>query len=158
MYGRIAGNFGRLLPMFDQVRAADWVAKGAPETYVEQVASARTQAAAVQKDMELLSKTAPGLDVSIRALFRAQGFHRALDSLMGGLRRYQNPALADLIQAVAAEDQDELARLQQYILELAAQKEQEYQVVEKEAQRCRGVLTKEPPAPKAAPKTVRRVP
>ena len=155
MYGRIAANFGRLQPMFEQIRAAEWVAKGAPETYVSQVASVRQQAAAVQAEAASLARTSAGLDVTMRALFRAQNFHRTLDSLMGGLRRYQNPSLADLIQSVAAEDQDDLLRLQEYILELANQKEQEYQIVEREAQRCRAVLTKDPVP---TPKPVRRIP
>ncbi len=155
MYGRIANNFARLRPMFDQVRAADWVAKGASETYITQVDSLRLQVVAVQREMDLLSRTSSRLDTSIRALFRAQNCHRSLDSLMAGLRRYQNPSLADLIQAVAAEDNDDLAKLQEYILELAGQKEQEYLIVEKEAQRCRGMISVQPPTP---PKPVRRAP
>lgn len=149
MYARIARSFSRLLPMFDQVRAGDWLAKGAPEAYLSQVSSARQQAAAVQTEMEHLSRTSAGMDVALRALFRAQNFHRTLDSLMNGLRRYQNPSLADLMQSVAAEDQDDLGKLQEFILELANQKEQEYQIVEREAQRCRGQLSKEPaPVPR----------
>ncbi len=155
MYARIANNFARLSPMFDQVRAADWVAKGASETYITHVDSLRLQVVAVRQEMELLSRTSSRLDTAIRALFRAQNCHRNLDSLMSGLRRYQNPSLADLIQAVAAEDNDDLAKLQEYVLELAGQKEQEYQIVEKEAQRCRGMISVQPPAP---PKPVRRTP
>jgi hypothetical protein len=83
----------------------------------------------------------------MKALFRIQAFHRSLDSLMGGLRKYQNPALADLIQSVAAEDQADLDQLQSYILELADQKEQEYRVVDREAQRCRATISREPAAP-----------
>ena len=63
---------------------------------------------------------------------------------MGGLRKYQNPALADLIQSVALEDQEDLGKLQEYILELANRKEQEFLVVDHEAQRCRGVIAHEP--------------
>ena len=80
-------------------------------------------------------------------------FHRSLDTLLGGLRKYQNPALADLIQSVAAEDQEDLGKLQDYLLELANQKEQEYLVVDHEAQRCRAILSREPATPrKNAPK------
>ena len=63
---------------------------------------------------------------------------------MAGLRRYQNPALADLIVSVAAEDQADLEQLQNYILDLANQKDQEYLVVDREAQRCRATISREP--------------
>jgi hypothetical protein len=71
-----------------------------------------------------------------------QAFHGALGALLGGLRRYQNPALADLIESVAAGDQADIEHLQTYVLQLADEKEQEFQVVEHEAQRCRADLTK----------------
>jgi hypothetical protein len=63
---------------------------------------------------------------------------------MGGLRRYQNPALAELIESVAAEDQSQLDRLEQYVLELAGEKDRQYAVVDREAQRCRATLSREP--------------
>jgi len=65
------------------------------------------------------------------------------------LRKYQNPALADLISAVAAEDQTYQDRLQYYLIQLASDREaqfkSQYDLVDKEAQRCRGMLSKQPP-------------
>jgi uncharacterized protein HemY len=66
---------------------------------------------------------------------------------MGAVRRYQNPALADLIEAVAAEDQGDIDRMQQYLVELAAEKERQLDVVNTEAQRCRGLLSQQPAKP-----------
>jgi ABC-type transporter Mla subunit MlaD len=80
----------------------------------------------------------------MKALFRAQAFHQTLDSLLGGLRRYQNPALADLIEAVAAEDRSDLDRLQRWVLELAAAKDAQFDLVDREAQRCRATLSRQP--------------
>ena len=73
---------------------------------------------------------------------------------MGGLRRYQNAPLADLIESVASEDRGDLEKLQNYILDLANQKEQEFLVVDHEAQRCRATISREP----APGKNVRRGP
>jgi len=144
----IAQHAARLLPMLDQVRAKEWVAQGAPETYVAQVDSARQQIRAIGTEMEALTQHSDHMQECMRGLFRVQAFHGALESLLGGLRKYQNPALADLIQSVAAEDQRDNEKLQTYVLELADEKEQEFQVVDHEAQRCRATLSKQPAAKK----------
>ena len=111
------------------------------------------QIEAIQTDLTDLTGHPDQMQDCLQALFRIQGFHRTLDSLLAGLRRYQNPALADLIESVAAEDQRDLEQLQNYILDLANQKDQQYQVVDREAQRCRAMLSREPAA---APKGARR--
>jgi hypothetical protein len=144
----IAQHAARLLPMLDQVHAQEWVAQGAPETYVAQVDLARRQIQTIGTEMEALTQHSDHMQECMRGLFRVQAFHGALDSLLGGLRRYQNPALADLILSVAAEDQGDIEKLQTYILELADEKEQEFQVVDHEAQRCRAMLSKQPAAKK----------
>jgi hypothetical protein len=156
VFSRISQHTARLDPMLQQVRAAEWVAKGAPETYTAQLNSSRQQIQAIQTDMASLAQHPDRMQDCMRALFRVQAFHHTLDSLMGGLRKYQNPALADLIQSVAAEDQAELDRLETYVLDLADQKEREFRVVDSEAQRCRGTLSREPAPTKALPKTTRR--
>jgi hypothetical protein len=144
----LAQHAARLLPMLDQIRVNDWVTQGAPDTYAAQLDTARRQIHAIGTEMDALAQHPDHMQDCMKALFRVQAFHGTLDSLMGGLRKYQNPPLADLIQSVAAEDQSEIERLQTYILELADDKEQEFQIVDHEAQRCRALLSKQP-----APKT-----
>ncbi len=150
LYGRLAEHAVRLQPLLAQLKTDEWVAKGASETYSQQTASAILQLGAVRQDMTELQKRPEALQESMKALFRLQAFHRTLDSLIGGLRRYQNPALADLTQAVASEDAPDIQILEAWLLEVADRRDREYQVVEKEAQRCRGTLTGQP-APRPAP-------
>jgi hypothetical protein len=147
----IAQHTARLLPMLERIRVQEWIAQGAPETYSAQLDSARKQIGAIGSEMDALAQHPDRMQDCMKGLFRVQAFHLALDSLMGGLRKYQNPPLADLIQSVAAEDQSDIEKLQGYILQLADEKEQEFQVVDHEAQRCRASLSKQPAAPKAAP-------
>ncbi len=144
----IAKHSARLTPLLEQVHAKEWEAKGAPATYAAQLNSAKEQIGAIDSDMDSLTQHSERMQECMRALFRVQSFHRSLDSLMGGLRKYQNPALADLIQSVAVEDQEDLVKFQDYILELANQKEQEYLVVDHEAQRCRASISREPVSPR----------
>jgi hypothetical protein len=147
----ISQRTARIAPMLDELRPNDWVAKGAPDTYVTQWNSAREQLQAIQSDMAALAQNPDQMTECMKALFRVQAAHLTLDSLMGGLRRWQNPALAELIESVSAQDQADLNRLEQYVLTLANEKDQQYAVVDREAQRCRGILSKQPAEP-AKPK------
>jgi hypothetical protein len=144
IFNAISQHMARLQPMLDQVRVKVWVAKGAPDAYLQQFASIGKEIGAIQNDMTRLAQRPDQMQDCMRALFRVQALHVPLNSLMGGLRKYQNPALADLIEAVAAEDQTQVGRLEQYVLELADAKDQMYTIADKEAQRCRATLSKEP--------------
>jgi hypothetical protein len=143
-FNGISAHAARIEPMLQQLRPNDWVAKGAPDTYVTQFNSAIEQIHAIQSDMSALAQHPEQMTECMKALFRVQSSHRTLISLMEGLRRWQNPALAELIESVAAEDQADLDHLEQYVLQLASEKDQQYAVVDSEAQRCRATLSRQP--------------
>jgi hypothetical protein len=143
-FNGISAHAARIEPMLQQLKPNDWVAKGAPDTYVTQFNSAIEQIHAIQSDMASLAQHPEQMTECMKALFRVQSSHRTLMSLMEGLRRWQNPALAELIESVAAEDQTDLDHLEQYVLQLANEKDQQYAVVDSEAQRCRATLSRQP--------------
>lgn len=147
----IAAHAGRLLPVLDQAAPEQWVAKGAAETYVAQWKSSKAQAQALSGDALELAKNPEKLSAALQVFFRMQSLEFNLNSLASGIRRYQNPAVADLLAGVAAENGANRERFQRYIVDLAAQREQEYQIMDHEAQRCRESLAKQPP-PKPASK------
>ena len=142
-FDAISNHAARIEPMLQQLKPDDWVAKGAPDTYVTQFNSAIEQIHAIRSDMSALAQHPEQMTECMKALFRVQSSHRALISLMEGLRRWQNPALAELIESVAAEDQTDLDHLEQYVLQLANEKDRQYVVVDSEAQRCRATLRSE---------------
>jgi hypothetical protein len=150
--GEISQRAGHLKPMFEEVHAADWVANGAPEAYVSQWSSLRSQNDAIVADMTAIAQHPEAMSDVMKALFRLHRFDGDLAGLLGSIRRYQNPALADLIESVAAGDQSGVEKLQQYVLDLATEKERQLDVEDKEAQRCRSMLAGQPPARPAAPK------
>lgn len=147
----VAQHAERIEPMLRQLNPAEWVAKGAAETYVTQWNGALSEIASIKIDMTNLAQQPDRMSEGLKALFRIGSYHQELRSLMGGLRQYQNPALADLIESVAAEDQGDVDRMQQYLLELAADREQRFDLVNAEAQRCRGLLSRQPADPCRAP-------
>jgi hypothetical protein len=123
--------------------------KGAPDAYLAQWNSTREQFRAIGSDMSALAQHPDHLTESMKALFRVQATHQMLASLMGGARKYQNPALADLIESVAAEANSDIDRFEKHLLELADEKEQQFTVADREAQRCRAILSRQPAAPAA---------
>lgn len=141
---RISQRAARLGPMLEQLHPDEWVAKGAPDTYLSQWTSVREQLRTVESEMTTVEQHPERLADSMKALFRLQGAQQLLSSLMGGVRRYQNPALADLIESVSAEAAGDVDRLEQYLIYLADEKDQQFSVVDREAQRCRATLSRQP--------------
>jgi hypothetical protein len=146
-FNDISQRAGRIEPMLEQLHPTDWIAKGAPDAYLVQWNSILQQFRAVQGEMAALAQHPGQLSDSIKALFRLQSTHVVLDSLMAGTRKYQNPALADLIESVASENNADVDRLERYVLQIADDKDQQFTVVDREAQRCRAILSRQPAEP-----------
>ena len=121
--------------------------KDAPDAYQAQWASVRTALAGLKATSAKLSHEPTRLSLVLDTLFRLDGLNIYLGSLASGVRRYQNPALADLLLGVADENSANRESLKQYALDLANSKEGELKVMESEAQRCLSVIIKQPPAP-----------
>jgi F0F1-type ATP synthase membrane subunit b/b' len=140
----ISAHASRLESLLDQIQPQEWVSKGAPEQYVTQWKESRTQIQAIVASAKDLSRNPGKLTDSLQLLFRVQSLEVMLGSLREGIRKYHNPAVADLLNGVVAENGANRNRLQQYVLDLAAEKEQEFTVADREAQRCREFLSKQP--------------
>lgn len=151
--GALAVQAERLKPILDQLTPEQWQDKGAPATYVAQWRAAQDEVGYVVNAANALGKQPEKLSLAFETYFRMQAVEAEIDSLVEGVRRYQNPAVGDLMISVMAANSSNRDQLRQYITDLAETKEQEFQVVDKEAQRCRGTLVRQGPArPAAAPK------
>jgi hypothetical protein len=135
-----------LKPIIDQVQPAGWESKGASETYVAQWSTAQAQLKYLLASTDAFARQPERLAIGLDAYFRMQAMESALGSLVEGVRKYQNPALASIMQSVIAENSTNRDRLRQYLQDLANQKEQEFEVADREAQRCRAALLQQPAA------------
>ncbi len=146
----------RLKPILDQLTPKDWVSKGAPQGYVSQWEEVRKELDYVTQSAKSFENDPERLTLALDTYFRWQRLASDLASLVEGVRRYQNPAVGDLMVAVLGENSANRDLLQEHITDLAAQNEQEFAVADQEAQRCRGTVTRTParpaPAKPAAPK------
>jgi hypothetical protein len=137
---------GRLLPVLDQIDVQAWVEKGASDTYAAQLQSSKDQAQAFADGARDLARNPEKLSASLELLFRVQGLETMLGSLEEGTRKYQDPAVAQKLASLEAENGANRDRFQKYIVNLAAEREQQFLVMDREAQRCRGILTAQPAA------------
>jgi len=148
----LAQQTSRLKPLLDQLTPREWLNKGAPPAYVDQWQGAQRELADVQRVAQSLEKQPDRLTIALDTYFRVQSLEARLNSLVDGIRRYQNPAVGDLVAGVMAESASNRDKLRDYISDLASQKEQEFSVVDREAQRCRTNLNRQPAArPAPAP-------
>ena len=135
----LSAQADRLKPILDQLTPQEWVKSGAPQAYVSQWQSARQELTYMANAAKALERDPDKLTLSLETYFRLQGMENYLNSLVDGVRKYQNPAVGDLLVGVLGENSANRDKLRQYITDLASQKEQEFSVVDKEAQRCRSL-------------------
>jgi hypothetical protein len=141
----MAAHARRLQPVLEKMDVNAWVQKGASDTYVTQRQSAKEQALALALEASALSKNPEKLSAALQVLFRLQSLETMMGSLGEGARRYQGARDAQELAMVVAQSGSGRDRLQRYIVNLAAEREQDLEVMDREAQRCRGILTQAPP-------------
>jgi hypothetical protein len=144
----IGAHAGRLLPALNRIDARSWVDQGASETYAEQLQAAKDQTQALADGAKALAKNPERLSVALELYFRMQSIDSMLASVEEGMRKYQTAAGAQALAGLQANAGANRDRLQRYIVNLAAEREQELHVMDEEAQRCRAALT----APKSGKK------
>jgi hypothetical protein len=150
VFQEIGAHAERLLPALNQLNASAWVANGASDTYVAQQESSRQQVLAVVNEAEGLSRNPEKLSAALQLFFRMESLETMLSSLQEGARKYQGPLVAQSLAAVFGEGGANRERLRGYIVNLAAERERQFQVMDREAQRCRGTLMAPPPPPKTS--------
>jgi hypothetical protein len=142
--GEISQRSERLKPLFARVNPEGWTQKGAPAAYAAQWKSLGQQNTSIQVEMGDAGQHTEEMPAMMSALFRVHRFDVDLEGMIPAIRRYQDESLADQIEAVFAGDQRAVEKLQQYVLELANEKERLLDLENSEAQRCRGQLAGQP--------------
>jgi len=136
----ISGYGARLGDALSHVDVRPWIARGAPQTYFEQWQSSSVQAKALADTAGALAKNPEKLSAGLDVLFRIQALETMVGSLEQGMRKYQKSADAEALAARVAENGASRSRFQRYLVNLAAEQEQQLKVMDSEAQRCRALL------------------
>jgi hypothetical protein len=148
MLKQIAAQASRLAPALDKIDARSWIDQGASETYAEQLEAAKAQTRALAEGANALVKNPEQLSGLLDIFFRMQGIDAMLQSVEEGIRKYGFKPDAQALVQMQTEAAAARERLQRYIVNLAAEREREFQAMDREAQRCRALVT----APKTGKK------
>jgi len=148
----IGASAARLVPELDKVDPRSWVAKGASETYVAQWQSSKDQARALSDGARALAKNPERLSLALELFFRIEGLEHMLGSIEEGARKYQSAQAAQKLVTLYAEGGANRERFRQYMINLSVEREHQFEVMDKEAQRCRATLM----APAPPPRTIGR--
>jgi hypothetical protein len=144
----LADHVQRVKPVLEQLKPQDWVSQGAPAAYQNQVQRTRAEIEYLIGSTKELTVRPEKLTLALETYLRMQSLEAMLRSVAGGVRKYQNPAVADLLESLVADTATDRDRLREYLVELAADREQQFALVDREAQRCRAALARQP-APSA---------
>lgn len=138
----MASDVGRIEDLLRRVRPQEWIEKGAPDAYMQQLESSRTSMQILIAATEKLAKEPEKLSASLDALFRMDRMDLLLQSLQAGVRKYQGPSLADDIVRFMGDHSRHRDMLRQHSVDLAAARENELKIINAEAQRCRTELSR----------------
>jgi hypothetical protein len=136
----IGVNATRVLPALNGMDPNGWVARGASETYVAQWQSAREQVKAIADAAKVQSKYPERLSGDLELFFRMEAVERMVGSIAEAARRYGSADAARQLESLYAEGGSNRERFRRYIVNLAAERERQFEVMDKEAQRCRATL------------------
>jgi hypothetical protein len=147
----LAAHVEAFKPILAKVKPQDW--DGAPGAYVSQGKRLEAEIEYLIGAGKELAERPDKLTVGLTTYFRMQSVELMLRSYAEGIRKYQNAALAELLLAAVSTAAADREKLRQYIIDLAADKEAQFRVIDEEAQRCRGQLSRQP---RSAPRTQER--
>lgn len=136
----------QMKPLLAQLNPQQWADKGASSTYILQWQTAQRQLDDVLISTQRLSQKTESLSLALDTYFRMEALEVSARSLEEGVQRYGSRALADRLNAYVAHSFDSRQRLRDYLQDLAASTEQNFKIADEEAQRCRGMISKEAPA------------
>jgi hypothetical protein len=134
---KIAVDVARLRPLLERLQPAVWIAAGAPTAYQKQWRDCLEGIGHVQETAQRLAANPARLSLAVETLVRLESLLEHAGSLAQAVRRYQNPAVAEVLEGEAAAAGAARAWLRQHVQDLALQREQELAAAESEAQRCR---------------------
>ncbi len=140
-------------PLLERLHPEEWLKHGAPYSYVEQKKTAQDEIGYLAASVVAMSKQTDKLSLALDTYLRMEALDRQVGSLVAGILRYGDPNLAEVLErTVGGAGRDQF---RQYVVDLASQQETQYAVMDREAQRCRGIISREPTATgrsKQAPK------
>ena len=135
----------KLKPLIDQMHPQEWLANGAPPTYASQYLDARSRMEDVMRAVKNLSQRTESLSAALDTYFRMEALEIVGRSLVECIQKYGERKTAEQLSTLIAQNFTNRQKFREYLRDLSSEREQEFKVADQEAQRCRGMISKEPP-------------
>ncbi len=135
----------KLKPLMDGMHPQEWLANGAPPTYASQYLDTRSRLEDVTRSIKNLSQKTESLAAALDTYFRMEALETGERSLVECIQKYGERKTAEQLSALMAEDFTTRQKFREYLRDLSTEREQEFKIADEEAQRCRGMISKEPP-------------
>ena len=141
---RLIDENERFEPVLNSIHPQDWVSKGASSVYVQQLQQAQQQTHDVVVTSKMLAQKTDQLSLALDDYFRLEALDSTARSLEEGLQRYADRASADKLAALIAHNYSAREQFRDYLSSLATSQEKNFKVADEEAQRYRGIISREP--------------
>jgi hypothetical protein len=156
MLAELDANNQKLKPLLEEMHPQQWISNGAPTAYANQYYSAKNRMNEVINGVNALSRQTDSLALALDLYFRMEVLELTARSLEEGIRKYGERSTADQLSTLLAQYFSKRQKFRDYMHELAMQKEQDFKIADEEAQRCRGMISREPPPEPAPTRKTRR--
>ena len=145
----LAQDTSQLKPLLSSLDPQQWAdKKGAPTAYILQLQTAQQQLNDLSVTTKQLAQTTENLPLALDNYFRLEALEVTTRSLEEATRKYGERRTAEKLSQLVARNFTNRERFRDYIKDLATNQEQTCRIADQEAQRCRGMISKEPAAPK----------
>ncbi len=127
-----------------------WKSAGAAEAYLTQYHEAKPQFGALRRNLAELASNPDRVGAALDVLLRFEAVDHYIHSLREASRKFDEAALADELDAKVGESFTVRDRFRNYVVELARDRDTQYAILLKEAQRCRTDVNTPPAAKRPA--------
>jgi hypothetical protein len=144
----------QLKPLLESIDPQTWYdQKGASGAYISQWQTAQDQLKYAEIAVQKLSLDTESIATCLDAYFRMEALESTERSLLEGVRKYGERKVAEQLDQLIARNFNDRERFRTYMVDLSANKEHLFKIADQEAQRCRGMISKEAPPPIKKPKS-----
>jgi hypothetical protein len=135
----------QLKPLLDQMHPQQWLDNGAPPTYASQYLDTQSRLEDVVRSVANLGQHTDSLSAALDSYFRMEALEVVSRSLLECIQKYGEHTTAQQLSALIVKNYATRQKFRDYLRDLSVEREQECKIADEEAQRCRGIISKEPP-------------
>jgi hypothetical protein len=139
---KLGKDIARLRPLYERLNPGEWLANGAAPAYQKQWTDFLNQVGYVQNVSSRLAAQPDRLSIAVETMVRLETLMQNGTSIAQAVRRYQNPAIAEVLEGELSAAGAEREWLRKLVSDLSSTREQELDAAEREAQRCRTQIMK----------------